>query len=374
MPFRGGLVGVAGYGIVRRMERLPAPPHGGVRRSNDPELLLVAPRFVLVFDHLTRRAAVLHHGAEWERRSLRREIIAALRGPMPPLPVRSGHQPPRAGMSEAEFVAAVGRVKEHIAAGDVFQLVLSNHFTGECRTDPFEVYRALRLLNPSPYMFYFDFGSEQLVGSSPEALVRLQGGVATLRPIAGTRRRGEDEAADLALEQELLADEKESAEHIMLVDLARNDLGRVAAAGSVRVEPFRSVERYSHVMHIVSGVEGRLREGFDAFDLFGATFPAGTVVGAPKVRAMQIIDELEPVGRGFYAGTVGYFGAAEPGAACTSMDQAIAIRTIMFRAGSYAYQAGAGIVFDSDPHAEYREVLAKVGALEAAMRLAEEGL
>jgi anthranilate synthase component I len=365
LPFDGGLVGAIGYDFVRRLERLPA--HAAAR-PGEPELAMVSPRSLLVFDHMTRRVALLHDGPEWERLSLRREIIAALRGPHPASPARSGHEPPTPSLSEGEFIAAVERVKEHIRAGDVFQLVLSVRFSGECRTSPFEVYRALRMLNPSPYMYFLDLGGMQVVGSSPEALVRLEGRTASLRPIAGTRRRGADEADDARLEQELLADEKESAEHVMLVDLARNDLGRVARPGSVRVEPYRSIERYSHVMHIVSGVRGELAEGADALDLFAAAFPAGTVSGAPKIRAMQIIDELEPVRRGLYAGTVGYFARSG------NMDQAIAIRTLVFRDGMYSYQAGAGIVADSDPEAEHREVMAKVGALQAALALAGEGL
>jgi len=364
LPLDGGLVGLMGYDFVRRIERLPsAAPHAA-----EPEVALVAPRSMLVFDHLTRRVAFLHSGPEWERQSLRREIVQALRAGLGPPPARTGHAPPEVSLTEDTFLAAVAKAKEHISAGDVFQLVLSVRFTGSCRTDPFEVYRALRLLNPSPYMYYFDFGDAQLVGSSPEALVKLNSGVATLRPIAGTRPRGSDDATDKALEAELLADPKESAEHVMLVDLARNDLGRVAAPGSVVVDPYRAIERYSHVMHIVSGVTGKLAPGKDAFDLFSAAFPAGTLTGAPKVRAMQIIDNLEPVRRGFYGGTVGYFSKSG------NMDMAIAIRTLCFQNGQYAYQAGAGIVADSDPNAEYREVRAKVGAAEAALSLAEDGL
>jgi anthranilate synthase component 1 len=217
-------------------------------------------------------------------------------------------------------------------------------------------------------MYYFAAGETAVVGSSPEALVRLEDGVATLRPIAGTRPRGASAAEDAALADELLADPKELAEHIMLVDLARNDLGRVAVPGSVRVSPYRNVERYSHVMHTVSGVDGRLAPGHDAFDLFAATFPAGTVVGAPKVRAMQLIDQLEPTPRGLYAGTVGYFGHGG------AMDQAIAIRTLVFQGDRYTYQAGAGIVADSVAEREHDEVLAKAGALQAALQLAERGL
>lgn len=365
LPLDGGLVGAIGYDFIRRLERLPT---NAAMRSGEPEAVLVAPVSLLVFDHLTRRVALLHAGPEWERASLRREIIAALRGPHPPASVRSGHEPPAASISHDDFITRVHQVKEHIRAGDVFQLVLSIRFSGACHTSPFEVYRALRLLNPSPYMYFLDVQGMQIVGSSPEALVRLNGRTAWLRPIAGTRPRGQDDPADLQHEQDLLADPKEAAEHVMLVDLARNDLGRVACPGTVIVKPFRSIERYSHVMHIVSGVQGELTAQRDALDLFAATFPAGTVVGAPKVRAMQIIDELEPVRRGFYAGTVGYFSCSG------NLDQAIAIRTLVFRDGQYAYQAGAGIVADSDPESEHREILAKVGALEAALRLAEAGL
>jgi anthranilate synthase component 1 len=217
-------------------------------------------------------------------------------------------------------------------------------------------------------MFFFDLGDVQVAGSSPEALVRLHGGRAALRPIAGTRPRGADQAADLALEASLRADRKENAEHVMLVDLARNDLGRVASAGSVHVDPYKAIERYSHVMHIVSGVQGELAPGRDAFDLFAAAFPAGTLVGAPKVRAMELIDELEPVRRGLYAGTVGYFGNNG------DMDQAITIRTLVFSEGRYSYQAGAGIVADSVAEAEYQEVLAKSAILRRALAMAEAGL
>ena len=260
------------------------------------------------------------------------------------------------------------RAQRWIAEGEVYQLVVSVRFSGECDLPPFQVYRALRLLNPSPYMFFLEFDGLAVVGSSPEALVRLEGREALLRPIAGTRPRGATRERDLALERELLEDPKEAAEHVMLVDLARNDLGRVAVTGSVRVEPSLIVERYSHVMHLVSGVRGVLEPEADAFDLFAAAFPAGTVVGAPKVRAMELIDELEPVPRGIYAGTVGYFGTGG------GMDQAIAIRTLVLRDGGCACQAGAGIVTDSVPEREHEEILAKASALEAALSLAEEGL
>ena len=271
-------------------------------------------------------------------------------------------------MTRDEYMAGVVEVKKHITAGDVYQLVLANRFAGETDIDSFSTYRALRLTNPSPYMYYLDLGEMQVVGSSPEALVKLRGETAELRPIAGTRPRGSSEEQDLLLERQLLGDSKEAAEHVMLVDLARNDLGRTARAGSVTVDPYRTIERYSHVMHLVSGVSGSLREGLDAFDLFAATFPAGTVSGAPKLRAIQLIDELEPVNRDLYSGSIGYFGHGG------SMDQAITIRTMVFQEGKYSYQAGAGIVADSDPAHEHDEVLSKAAALQGAFDLAREGL
>ena len=364
-PLLGGLVGVAGYDLVRYFERLPSR----ARIIDDaPDAHYVAPRSLLVFDHLTRRAALLHAGSEQERFSLRREVIRALRGGLPGPAWQPQYSPPEASLSEEQFLHNVARTKEYIAAGDVYQLVLSVRFAGRCDLDPFEAYRALRLLNPSPYMYFCELGDRTVVGSSPEALVKLNGGYAQMRPIAGTLPRGADDAEDAANEARLLADPKENAEHVMLVDLARNDLGRVAEAGSVHVDPYRSIERYSHVMHIVSGVNGRLAAGKDAFDLFAAAFPAGTLVGAPKVRAMEIIDELEPVRRGFYGGTVGYFGHGG------DMDHAIAIRTMVFHGDTYSFQAGAGIVADSVPLNEYREVFAKSAALRGALELAREGL
>ena len=364
-PLHGGLVGVASYDLVRFFERLPSR---AAQDDDSPEAHYIAPRSLLVFDHLTRRAALLHAGSEHERQGLRREIVRALRGGLPGPAWAASFSAPEASLSEAEYLEGVARTQEHIAAGDVYQLVLSVRFRGRCDLDPFETYRALRLLNPSPYMYYCDLGDRVVVGSSPEALVKLNGTRATMRPIAGTRPRGADAAADAALEAELLADPKENSEHVMLVDLARNDLGRVATAGSVNVHPYRSIERYSHVMHIVSGVNGTLAPGHDAFDLFAAAFPAGTLVGAPKVRAMEIIDELEPVRRGFYGGTVGYFGHGG------DMDQAITIRTMVFHGDTYTFQAGAGIVADSVPINEYREVLAKSAVLRRALELAREGL
>ncbi|HSW32077.1 MAG TPA: anthranilate synthase component I family protein, partial [Steroidobacteraceae bacterium] len=358
-PLHGGLVGVTSYDLVRYFERLPS----NARIDDDcPEAHYMAPRSLLVFDHLTRRAALLHAGSEHERQGLRREIIRALRGGLPGPAWAASFSAPEASLSEEQFLDGVARTKEYIAAGDVYQLVLSVRFAGRCDLDPFETYRALRLLNPSPYMYYCDLGDRVVVGSSPEALVKLNGTRATMRPIAGTRPRGADSRQDTELETELLADPKENAEHVMLVDLARNDLGRVATAGSVHVHPYRSIERYSHVMHIVSGVNGTLAPGKDAFDLFAATFPAGTLVGAPKVRAMEIIDELEPTRRGIYAGAVGYVSFHD------DMDLAIAIRTAVVKDGTLYAQTGAGIVHDSVPASEWQETLTKA---RAVLRAAE---
>jgi anthranilate synthase component 1 len=366
VPLAGGLVGYASYDVVRYFERLP--PRAGLP-ANVPDLHYVATESLLVFDHSTRAIALLHAGSEADRRSLRTEVIRALRGALSLAPAGSGrYSPAEASLTREAYIAAVRRTQEYIASGDVYQLVLASRFAGRHSLHPFEAYRALRLINPSPYMYLCELGDVTVVGSSPEALVKLNGGHAQLRPIAGTRPRSDDVSVDIERERALLADKKENAEHVMLVDLARNDLGRVARAGSVHVDPYRVIERYSHVMHIVSGVNGELAAGRDAFDLFAATFPAGTLVGAPKVRAMEIIDELEPVRRGLYGGTVGYFGAGG------DMDQAITIRTLVFHGDEYSYQAGAGVVADSVPAAEHDEVLAKSGAMARALDMAAEGL
>ncbi len=362
LPFQGGLVGAAGYDLVRYFEKLIRQPGGSV-----PEGTWVAPESLLVFDHLSRRAALLHAGSESDRQALRREVIRALSGGVPFMPA-GDFSDPVPSMTREAFLEAVDAAKENIAAGDVYQLVLSIAFSGRCRVPPFQVYRALRLLNPSPYMYFIELDGLAVAGSSPEALVRLNGRDAALRPIAGTRPRGRTDAADLRHEQELLDDPKEAAEHVMLVDLARNDLGRVGVPGTIRVNPSRSIERYSHVMHLVSGVTGELEAGRDAFDLFAAAFPAGTLVGAPKVRAMELIDTYEPCPRELYAGTVGYFDKGG------NMDQAIAIRTIVFSDGEYRYQAGAGIVADSVPENEFNEVMAKSAILRRALEMAREGL
>ncbi len=365
LPFKGGLVGVSGYDVVRLFEKLPRDVEP---QTSVPDAAFVSTPSLLVFDHLTRRVALLHDGPEYERQRLRSEVIERLRGPVPKPDRTVETTATEASLSEQEFCERVEACKEYIAAGDIYQIVLSVLFKGRSNVSPFEVYRAMRLINPSPYMFFFDFDELRVVGSSPEALVRLHGSTASLRPIAGTLPRGETTDEDLDNERKLLADPKEAAEHVMLVDLARNDLGRVARAGSVHVDPYRSIERYSHVMHIVSGVEGELDDGYDQFDLLAATFPAGTLVGAPKVRAMEIIEEMETVGRGLYAGTAGYFGVSG------DMDQAITIRTLVFSGDEFSFQAGAGIVADSVPEREYKEVLAKSAILRRALEIAGEGL
>lgn len=363
-PFAGGLVGVTSFDLVRRLYPVGRAPHPGTVGIGT----YMATESILVFDHLTRRMALLHCGTEDDRQDLRRDVIDILRGPIGTFNGSGTQSAPVPSMTRDEYMSGVAKVKEHITAGDVYQMVLANRFSGQTDIEPFAAYRALRLTNPSPYMYYLDFGALQVVGSSPEALVKLRGDTAELRPIAGTRPRGADDDQDQRLERQLLADSKEAAEHVMLVDLARNDLGRTAEAGTVHVDPYRTIERYSHVMHLVSGVTGSLRRGLDAFDLFAATFPAGTVSGAPKLRAIQLIDELEPVNRDLYSGSIGYFGHGG------SMDQAITIRTIVFQEDRYSYQAGAGIVADSDPAHEHEEVLSKAAALQAAFDLAKEGL
>jgi anthranilate synthase component 1 len=363
VPLAGGLVGYSSYDVVRFFERLPTRIE-----SKTPALHYIAPRSLLVFDHLTRGIALVHAGSDEERRSLRKEVIRALYGALPYDRRPGRYSQPTAAYARSDYLAGVKRTQEYIASGDVYQLVLSARFAGRHELDPFQAYRALRLINPSPYMYYCALGDVTVVGSSPEALVKLKDGCAQLRPIAGTRPRSDNMVTDIAREAELRADPKENAEHVMLVDLARNDLGRVARAGSVRVEPYRAIERYSHVMHMVSGVHGELASGCDAFDLFAAAFPAGTLVGAPKVRAMQIIDELEPTNRGLYGGTVGYFGARG------DMDHAITIRTLVFCGDEYSFQAGAGIVADSVPETEYEEVLAKSGSMVRGLEMVGSGL
>jgi anthranilate synthase component 1 len=376
--FAGGLVGHVAYDAVKLFE--PRVPISGPDELGFPDVLLGDYDEVVAFDNVRHSLHLITevrcdfgddpralYQAALGRLAAR---LKALARPLVDRRARSSARPAvlRPRVSKRAYLAAVERAKEYIRAGDCQQIVLAQRFDAEVSVPPFEIYRALRRGNPSPYLFYLQDGDRALVGSSPETLIKLEEGEVTLRPIAGTRKRGKDAAEDQALEAELRADPKENAEHVMLVDLARNDLGRVAEAGSVHVDPYRSIERYSHVMHIVSGVNGRLAAGRDQFDLFAAAFPAGTLVGAPKVRAMEIIDELEPVRRGLYGGTVGYFGSGG------DMNHAITIRTMVFHGDTYSFQAGAGIVADSVPLNEYREVHAKSAVMRRALDLAKEGL
>ena len=366
IPFSGGMVGFSSFDMIRHFEKLPVPEgKDGILSPSDCSY--IAPTSLLIFDHLENKMALLHCGNEEERLNLRDEILSLLRKEISRSQKKKTYSEPIANIKEEIFYDAVEKAKHHIFEGDIFQIVLSIAFSGSYDLDPFDVYRAMRLINPSPYMFYCESDGLKIAGSSPEALVRLGGNKASLRPIAGTRPRGKDSEEDQSHRESLLADEKEIAEHIMLVDLARNDLGRVAKHGSIEVKPYQSIEYYSHVMHIVSGVQGHLEEEKDAFDLFAAAFPAGTLVGAPKVRAMELIDEIEPQLRGIYGGTVGYFSKNG------DMDQAIAIRTIVFSDETYCFQAGAGIVADSLPENEYKEVLAKSQILRTALKMVKGG-
>ncbi len=370
--FIGGLVGYLGYETVRQFEpHLQALPAAG----DLPEGIFLLTDTLVAFDHARRSLFLIAHAFGGDEAGARRrldELERRLRGPLPaPIPASAPLDSPiTSSLAQAEYEAAVLAAKEYIAAGDIFQVVISQRLSRQTGAQPFDIYRALRRLNPSPYMFFFDLGEVDgepfyLVGASPEMFVRLEGRQASLRPIAGTRPRGANAAADLALEAELRADPKECAEHVMLVDLGRNDLGRVCAYGSVRVPEFFTVERYSHVMHLVSHVEGELRPELTAFDLVRAAFPAGTVSGAPKVRAMEIIGQLEGQARGPYAGAVGYFGFDG------AMDTCLAIRTLVGRGRTVRVQAGAGLVADSDPTTEYQETLNKAQAVLSAVEIAE---
>jgi anthranilate synthase component 1 len=371
--FWSGAVGYAAYDLVRRYERLPDanPDELGV-----PDLLFVEPEVVVVFDHLRRRlfvvAPAVAGDADDEARAARRvdEALARLRAPLPGVPGdRAGRRTEfQANMSAERYREAVRRAVDYIHAGDIFQVVPSQRMSADLGVHPFAVYRALRAINPSPYLGYLDLGPVTLVASSPESLVRSDGRRVETLPIAGTRKRGRDEAEDAALAEELRADAKERAEHVMLVDLGRNDLGRVSRYGSVRVRDLMRVERYSHVMHLVSTVEGELDEGRTPLDALAATLPMGTASGAPKIRAMEIIDELEPTRRGPYAGAFGY--VAVDGA----MDMALTLRTMVVADGRLHLQAGGGVVADSDPEAEYQESLNKLAALRRAVEMATEGL
>jgi anthranilate synthase component 1 len=377
-PMCGGLIGYLGYDMARRIERLPDanPDLLGV-----PEAVLARPTLWAIFDNvtdlLTLAAPVYPRAgtsaaAAWEAAQARLAAAeAALARPLPLAapPVALPELPePASNFTHAGYLDAVHKAKEYIAAGDIFQVQVSQRFSIPFALPPLALYRALRRINPAPFMVYLDFGSFCVVASSPEILVRLRADTVTIRPLAGTRRRGATHEEDQALEAELLADPKERAEHLMLLDLGRNDVGRVAELGSVRVTESFAIERYSHVMHIMSDVQGRIRPELDAVDALMAGFPAGTLTGAPKVRAMEIIDELEPVRRAIYGGCMGYF------AADGTMDTCIALRTAVVKDGTMHVQAAAGIVADSDPETEYEETRAKARALfraaEAAVRFA----
>ena len=372
--FCGGLVGYFGYDTVRYVEKRLAnarhPDPLGV-----PDILLLVSEEIAIVDNLSGKLSLVVYaepgqpGAYARAQARLTELLDALRQPVaiPPSPPHPS-EPAVSGFGEAAYHDAVRRAKRYIQDGDIMQVVPSQRMTKPFHATPLALYRALRALNPSPYMFYFDLADFHIVGASPEILARLEGDKVTVRPIAGTRRRGANAAEDAALAEELLADPKERAEHIMLVDLGRNDAGRVAQTGTVKVTEQMVIERYSHVMHIVSNVEGTLKPGLNAIDVLRATFPAGTVSGAPKVRAMEIIDELEPVKRGVYAGAVGYLGFHG------NMDVAIALRTGVIKDGKLHVQAGGGVVADSDPAAEWQETQNKAKALLRAAEMAEAGL
>jgi len=375
LAFWGGAVGFFGYDLVRTVEDLPDVPDDDL---GIPDMVMMLTGPVVLFDHLRRSTTIIvpcpvEQGVDaapaYEAARARiRAIKARLQGPVPhPAP----HGPVEVGPVESNtghdrFCASVEAVREYVFAGDAFQVVPSQRFSASVGLEPFAVYRGLRTVNPSPYMFFIDCGDVQLAGSSPEMLVKVTDGAVETRPIAGTRQRGADRAEDLALAEELLADPKERAEHVMLVDLGRNDLGRVCAPGSVQVKDLMVVEFYSHVMHIESSVVGELDEGRRAVDALRSTFPAGTLSGAPKVRAMEIIDELEPTKRGPYGGAVGYIGFDG------NLDTCITIRTIVCRDGRCHVQAGAGVVADSDPEAEFEETQRKAAGMFRAIEVAAQ--
>ncbi len=376
-PMAAGVFGYLSYDMARQMERLPDRPH---QAFTTPDAVFIRPTLIAVFDNLrqeillvatARPEAGLSARAAYDRAAERiAEAVSDLAAPL--AIAREGARDidpdtiavPQSNTPKADYLAMVARAKERIAAGDIFQIVLSQRFQAPFPMRGFDLYRALRRLNPSPFLFFLDFDAFSLVGSSPEILVRVRAGEVTIRPIAGTRPRGDTQEQDVALAAELLADPKERAEHLMLLDLGRNDVGRSAETGTVRVTEQFTIERYSHVMHIVSNVVGRLRDGLHPFDAVAAGFPAGTVTGAPKIRAMEIIDSLERDGRGPYGGAIGYFSAGG------DVDTCIALRTAMIKDGVMHVQAGAGIVADSDPEAEHQECQNKARALFAAAKAA----
>jgi anthranilate synthase component 1 len=377
--FVGGAVGYFSYDTVRTFEELPAPRKDGLGL---PDCAFLLTDTLLIFDNVSQKIKVVANAqvSSTKDRDIRRAykeatdriegMIARLKRPLRRMRSKRRRKPITftPNMNQADFEKMVSRTKEYIRSGDVVQAVLSQRWQTQIHTTPFQLYRALRVINPSPYMYYLRVAGVELVGSSPETLVRCEDGKICVRPIAGTRRRGKTPEEDQQLARGLLADEKERAEHVMLVDLGRNDVGRVARKGSVQVETLMQVERYSHVMHITSQVTGDLDRDKTVYDVLRACFPAGTVSGAPKIRAMEIIEELEPARRGPYAGAVGYFGFSG------NMDMCINIRTIVIKGRQAYIQAGAGIVADSNPEHEYEETCNKARAMMKAIELAEQGL
>ena len=376
-PFTGGAVGYFGYDMVRVIEEIPDT---GRDDLGIDDAVLMFYKTVLAFDHLRHQIHIISNLlVDESQEPLKvqyakaeeeiRHIEALLRLPLePPTPVSSNEElQVRSNFEKRDYLSAVTKAKEYIAAGDIFQVVLAQRFEVDLKTAPFEIYRALRIVNPSPYMYFLKMPDATIVGSSPEMLVKIQGDEAAYRPIAGTRPRGANDTEDEQLAQELKADEKERAEHIMLVDLGRNDLGRVCRYGTVRVEDLMFIERYSHVMHLVSALRGQLPANVDRLDTMMACFPAGTVSGAPKVRAMQIIDELEPTRRGVYSGAIMYLDFSN------NLDSCIAIRTLVVKGNKGYIQAGGGIVADSTPEGEYMETVNKSRALLRAIQLAQRG-
>jgi anthranilate synthase component 1 len=374
--FCGGAVGYLGYDMVRYVEQLPNANPADIGAYDS---CFIITDTILIFDNRQQKIKVVcnvHIKDGADLRTIYDDAVTSIRNLIDklrqPRPVDPSREPQRhefsANFTQSQFLAAVERCKEYVRSGDVIQVVLSQRFSADLKADPFDIYRSLRTINPSPYMFFLRLHDTLVVGASPEVLVRKEDDVVEVRPIAGTRPRGKTVEEDQRLERELLADPKELAEHIMLVDLGRNDLGRICQTGSVEVSELKVIERYSHVMHIVSNVRGILDSGKNAFDTFRATFPAGTLTGAPKIRAMEIIDEMEPQRREIYGGAVGYFSFTG------NMDMAIAIRTLVIHDGKIHLQAGAGIVADSCPQAEYEETINKAKGVMKAIEMAEGGL
>src|SRR5579875_36784 len=374
-PLTGGAIGYFAYEMVRLLERIPA--HAPDELNLDDSILMFF-HGIVAFDHVRHRVWIVQNVFTEDRGNLKRSYQEAVRKirhirrqleqPLPKIAAMNRQPPPRftSNFTKAQYVAAVKKAKEYIRAGDIFQVVPSQRFSACSKIDAFEIYRSLRVVNPSPYLYYLRLGDIALVGSSPEMLVKVQGRDAFYRPIAGTRPRGRTQQDDKSLEKALLADPKERAEHIMLVDLGRNDLGRVCEYGSVRVERLMFVERYSHVMHLVSTLRGRLRKNADCLDAIMACFPAGTLSGAPKIRAMEIIDELEPSRRGIYGGAILYLDFSG------NLDSCIALRTLIAKDGVFHVQAGGGVVADSVPEKEYQETVNKARALFVAVEMAHQ--